>query len=227
MNQRRQLFEEIPKSLLAPLGNAPRGCALLNDGALCGVNLRGADLFHANLGFVNLFRADLSGAILSGANLFHANLWGADLSRAKLNGAFLGDANLSGANLSGADLFYANFRGADLFRADLSGADCDSTVFADVDRARQRALNRSTTRGLARLASIRFSARKGNPRTCSFAGVVCRRLSSFSSGLSLVRWSRSSLLMLHKLHHQEPDFAKGLHSKMRDMGFGGLSLPST
>jgi hypothetical protein len=71
-------------------------------------DLRGANLFRANL-----FRADLRGA-----NLFRANLFRADLRGAYLRGANLHGANLFGANLRGADL-----RGADLFGANLHGAE--------------------------------------------------------------------------------------------------------
>ncbi|ECP2020639.1 pentapeptide repeat-containing protein [Salmonella enterica] len=54
-------------------------------------------------------RADLRGADLRGAELFDANLCGADL-----RGANLRDANLCGADLRGADLRGANLCGADL-----------------------------------------------------------------------------------------------------------------
>ena len=54
-------------------------------------------------------RADLCGADLRGADLYIANLRGADLRGANLYGA-----NLRGADLRGADLYIANLRGADL-----------------------------------------------------------------------------------------------------------------
>ena len=62
---------------------------------LRGANLYGADLSGADLRGANLYGADLSGADLSWANLYEANLSGADLRW----------ANLSGANLSGANQF--------------------------------------------------------------------------------------------------------------------------
>ena len=62
-------------------------------------DLRGANLFGANLS-----DADLRGANLFGANLSDADLRGADLSCADLRGANLFGANLSDANLRGADL---------------------------------------------------------------------------------------------------------------------------
>ncbi|XJY63338.1 pentapeptide repeat-containing protein [Salmonella enterica subsp. enterica serovar Agona] len=62
-------------------------------------DLRGAELFDANL-----CGADLRGADLRGANLCGADLRGADLRGANLCGADLRGANLRGANLCGADL---------------------------------------------------------------------------------------------------------------------------
>ena len=78
-------------------------------------NLRGANLWGADLGGANLRGADLGGA-----NLWGANLWGADL----------GGANLWGANLRGADLGDADLRGANLRGADLGGADLTGTAGA-------------------------------------------------------------------------------------------------
>ena len=81
-------------------------------------DLRGANLFGANLS-----DADLPGADLSCANLRGADLSGADLSCANLRGANLFGANLSDADLPGADLSGANLRDADLSGANLRGAD--------------------------------------------------------------------------------------------------------
>ena len=73
-------------------------------------NLRGADLYDA----------DLWGANLRGANLYSTNLRGADLRVANLRGADLRGADLRGANLRGAELYSTNLRGADLYDADLN-----------------------------------------------------------------------------------------------------------
>ncbi|WZX60004.1 pentapeptide repeat-containing protein [Salmonella enterica subsp. diarizonae serovar 58:r:z53] len=102
-------------------------------------NLRGADLYDANLRDANLRGANLRGADLydanlrdadlRGANLYGANLRGADLYGANLYDANLRDANLRGANLRGADLYGANLRGADLRGADLYGANLPDLTF--------------------------------------------------------------------------------------------------
>ncbi|ECD9464199.1 pentapeptide repeat-containing protein [Salmonella enterica] len=88
--------------------------ANLHDADLRGANLYGADLHDANLRGANLRGANLRDADLYGANLHNADLRGADLRGADLRGADLHDANLRGANLYGADLHDANLRGANL-----------------------------------------------------------------------------------------------------------------
>ena len=90
---------------------------------LRGANLFGANLSDADLRCANLSDADLPGADLSCANLRGADLSGADLSCANLRGANLFGANLSDADLPGADLSGANLRDADLSGANLRGAD--------------------------------------------------------------------------------------------------------
>lgn len=66
----------------------------LIDKGKCIVNLRGATLHGAALGWLHL----------SGADLSNANLWRADLGGPKLSEAILITANLHGAILYGAKL---------------------------------------------------------------------------------------------------------------------------
>lgn len=73
-----------------------------------------ADLRGANLYEADLHEADLRGAYLRGANLRGADLYGANLRGAYLHGADLREANLRGADLSGANLHEADLHGADL-----------------------------------------------------------------------------------------------------------------
>ena len=108
--------------------------ANLSDADLRGANLSDADLPGADLSCANLRGADLSGANLSCANLRGANLFGANLSDADLPGADLSGANLRDADLPGADLSGANLRGADLSganlrNANLSGASMDQMIW--------------------------------------------------------------------------------------------------
>jgi uncharacterized protein YjbI with pentapeptide repeats len=81
------------------------------------LDLRGTDLRGANL-----YKADLQGALLDGANL-----WGARLDESRLQGAVFRGANLQEAVLDGAqlqgvtDLHKAHLDGAFLRRANLRG----------------------------------------------------------------------------------------------------------
>ncbi|EAV0620107.1 pentapeptide repeat-containing protein [Salmonella enterica] len=103
--------------------------ANLRGANLCGADLRGADLYDANLCGANLRGANLRGADLYDANLCGANLRGANLYDANLCGANLCGADLRGANLCGADLYDANLCGADLYGADLCDADLPDLTF--------------------------------------------------------------------------------------------------
>lgn len=81
-------------------------------------DLSGANLFEANLSWVNFKQADLREANLSTSKLYRTNFDGADLFKANLSGADflytdLLNANLSGANMAGVK----NLRQARLDRA--------------------------------------------------------------------------------------------------------------
>lgn len=71
----------------------------------------------------------LNGEGGSRADLRGANLFGANLSDADLRGANLRDADLPGADLSGANLRDADLSGANLRGADLSGASMDQMIW--------------------------------------------------------------------------------------------------
>jgi hypothetical protein len=86
-------------------------------------DLRGTNLFDADLFGAKLIRADLKAA-----NLREANLREADFTHAKLMGTDLCDADLSKADLSGANLKGTNLRDADLSMANLSGANLKGAV---------------------------------------------------------------------------------------------------
>jgi uncharacterized protein YjbI with pentapeptide repeats len=81
-----------------------------------------ADLSHAQLQGLSLWRADLREADLSDANLQGADLDHARLRAANLRHASMESASLWQASLRGADLSYAGLQRAKLDHADLSGA---------------------------------------------------------------------------------------------------------
>lgn len=88
-------------------------------------DLRGGDLWGADLRASELRQADLRGAELWGADLKESKLIEADLRGADLGAADLQGADLVLANLEGADLVAANLQGAELAGAKLQGANLD------------------------------------------------------------------------------------------------------
>jgi hypothetical protein len=105
---------------LANLQGAYLYGANFSNANLYGVNLSDANLYSVNLYVANLYGANFSNANLYGANLYGANLYGVNLSNANLEYADLTYANLSGADLSDANLIYTNLRGANLRGANLT-----------------------------------------------------------------------------------------------------------
>jgi hypothetical protein len=118
--------------------NGAKDCSLKEDTRL---DLKQADLSHAELGYTDLHNADLDHARLTHADLLWVNLNHADLRHADLDHAALWVANLSGADLRQADLDHAQLDGASLIGADLrdvtdwSGADLSN---ADLSGANLR-----------------------------------------------------------------------------------------
>ena len=114
------------------------------------IDLKGANLSHAHLPYIQLEesllqKADFRHAILAGSSLNHVdlsasnlsrtNLIAADLIRAKLAGANLTGAFLSGANLSGANLRKTNLTDCTLAGANLSGVDFSGAILKNTNMA--------------------------------------------------------------------------------------------
>jgi uncharacterized protein YjbI with pentapeptide repeats len=99
----------------------------LENGALVGCDLHGAnldgfDLKNANLSYTDLTGANISRANLSNSDLSNTNLQNANLSMTTLDGANISGARLVAADLSGAVLSNADLSKANLGRANLSGS---------------------------------------------------------------------------------------------------------
>ena len=105
-----------------------RGGADLALAEFSGYDLRGANLFYANL-----YGADLRRADLRDADLCHATLYGADLQRADLRDADLRSAHLYRSDLRWADLAFANLSGSYLRNAKLGNAKLYATYLYDTD----------------------------------------------------------------------------------------------
>jgi len=121
----------------------PAAALDLRGADLCHANLVGLALCEAHLADADLREADLNAADLDGADLQRADLHGANLIGADLSGAYLHEADLGRANLSRADLHSAqlneaSLRGANLTWANLMWADL---VGADLEGAQLRGAN--------------------------------------------------------------------------------------
>ena len=87
------------------------------------VDIDGANLVRADLGYINLSDTYLQHTLLNEAKLKSASLHRTNLKRADLSGACLRNAGLFKA-----DLYFTGLEGADLANADLSGADLREAV---------------------------------------------------------------------------------------------------
>lgn len=110
----------------------------LSGNTLSKVDLRYADLNHANLKNANLSRVDLRKSSLirtelSGAYINVVNLFGANLSRANMTNAILIETDLTGACLN-----EACFISAKLIQVDLSYADLTGTYLIGVDLSKAK-----------------------------------------------------------------------------------------
>jgi uncharacterized protein YjbI with pentapeptide repeats len=172
-------------------------------------DLRGADLRGADLCGTDIMGADLSDADLQGANLREAHLIAADLTNANLSNADLRDASLGNATL-----FEANLIGADLTSASLS-----RTALTNVDL--------SETKGLR-------SVKHFGPSTLGIDSIIKSRgriPEDFLSGCGVPEsWIANMPALIGSLQpiqfyscflsHStvDKDFARRLHSRMRDEG---------
>jgi hypothetical protein len=192
---------------------------------LRGANLNDADLVKAHLSRsdlsrANLWRAHLRGAYLNSADLSGANLSKADLSGANLRGANLAEANLTGANLteadlSGADLYRARLSEANLLRCDMSRARVGWTIFADIDLSVAEGLDSINHTGPSTIGldTIHRSNGKIPDAFLRNAGV----LDDFIQYLpSLVGKPFDFYSCFISYSHMDEEFAKRLHSRMRD-----------
>ena len=100
-----------------------RGSCLSTPFAVCGANLRDADLRRADFENAQLANSNFDNAILYGACLDSADLLGASLCDAKMASAKLHKTNLFEANLTNAKLGPSYLKGADLSCAILKSTD--------------------------------------------------------------------------------------------------------
>jgi len=163
--------------------------------------------------------ADLIGAILCYAELSDADLSGADLSRANLYGANLSRTDLRRANLRRANLHWANLLRADLTGANVGRACCGFTVFADVDLSRVKGLESLEQGGPSTVGVNTLFRSKGKIpdvflRGCGVPEYLIENQKALIGSMEPIQFY--SCFISHS--SKDEDFAKRLHSKMRDHG---------
>jgi uncharacterized protein YjbI with pentapeptide repeats len=119
--------------------------ALILHGSMCEVKMSGLVLENLDLRGADLYFAEVMGSNLSGADFSHADLTQVDFRRAKLRKANFSNANLERTDFTQADLREAVFDHAlfcftGLENTDLRGADLSKAVFeyGDVKRWNSR-----------------------------------------------------------------------------------------
>ncbi len=154
-----------------------------------------------------ILQPDLSGADLSGANLR-----GMALKRANLSGA-----HLSGAEFYGADLSEANLTGADLRETRLGGAYIVATIFTNLDLSDTQGLETVTHFGPSYIGTDTLFRSGGKIpesflRGCGIPDSLIEYLPSLLGAMEPIQFY--SCFISHSTKDEE--FAKRLHSKMRD-----------
>jgi hypothetical protein len=187
--------------------------------SLVGADLHGADLHGADLHFANLDGARLYQASLYEASFYKASLDSADLRRADLRGADLDRADLRRADLREADLRWADLRWAALGGADLGGAICNSTSFADVDLSEVKGLESvqhvgPSTLGTDTLIRSRGKIPEAFVRGCGLPDAWIANLPALIGALEPIQFYSCFV----SYSHADEEFARRLHSRLRDEG---------
>jgi hypothetical protein len=198
----------------AGLRDANFYCANLSGANLCGANLRDADFADANL-----YGANLSHAHFIDAKANHANFSDSTLIGAALLGANLSGANLSGANLGNAHLDGANLGGATLRNANLRDASCGGTIFANIDLSEVLGLceidhKSPSTIGIDTIFRSGGKIPDSFLRGCGVPEYLIENQKALIGSLEPIQFYSCFI----SYSTTDEDFAKRLHSKMREAG---------
>lgn len=190
-------------------------------------NLLGADLLEVNLSGVNLTRADLSyadlrcasirEANLTGVNLGNANCSATDLSYANLRGSDIHSANLGNANLNRADLMDANLNFATLQNTNLEKAIIGNTLFVDVDLSTVMGLETIDHRAPSQISIDTLYKSAGLIPKDFLRG--CGVPEDFIAFIPSIIGAREAIQFYScfiSFSTRDEDFARRLHSRMRD-----------
>jgi uncharacterized protein YjbI with pentapeptide repeats len=189
--------------------------------------LDGASLNRARLDCANFSGARLVGAKLIGASLWEATLDHASFMSAKLNGANLADtslqqtdfthADLSDTNLTTAHMFNTEFYGANLSNADFSDAHIIGCTFAHNDLSTVKGLETAHYYGPSEVGinTLYNSGGKISEvflRGCGVPDDFIAYLPSLVGIEDAIQFYSCFISYSHK----DGEFAKHLHSRMRD-----------
>ena len=203
----------------ADLSKTDLGLADLSQAKVIEADLSQADLFEVNLQDAKINRATLFEANLSEVNLCRADLTGANLSRARLSEVDFSFANLFEANLSGAIVTATNFRDAYLSGANLDGAACYQLILADVDLSDVKRLDSISHRGPSTIG-IDTILRSGGKipddflRGCGVPEYLIENQKALIGSLEPIQFYSCFI----SYSTMDEEFAKRLHSKMREAG---------
>ncbi len=204
-NRRRRKGEEIPILSSADLSGAMLSHADFTDADLSRADLRSADLCKANL----------SKATLTDTNLFSANLNDANLSGAELFGADLRNADLRNANMRSACLFWTNLSGAKMEGSSVEGAQCSRTVWGETDLSLVSGLGEIKHEGPSVLDVVTLQKTEGGIPQAFLEG--CGVPDNWITYLpSLIGKAIDLYSCFISYSHEDEEFCKRLHSRMRD-----------
>jgi uncharacterized protein YjbI with pentapeptide repeats len=170
---------------------------------------------HPDLRYVDLIGADLHNANFSSTDFNHSNLSGANL-----NNAFFYDSNLRETNLSGADLTWASLIAVDLGGSNLSEANFErvglagGTSFGDVDLSTVKGLQTIRHYGPSTIGVDTLFRSSGKIPIEFLRGAgVPEDLITFIPSLVGRAIEFYSCFISHS--HQDEEFSRRLHSRMR------------
>ncbi|MEP6667579.1 MAG: toll/interleukin-1 receptor domain-containing protein [Chthoniobacter sp.] len=192
------------------------------DAGLIGINLEGADLRNAKLRDADLFEANMRYANLEGADLCGAGMSMADLIRTNCQGAHLQMTDLTNsllfqAKLVESDLWRTNFSCAWLTETDFSKSRIEGTIFDEVDLSEARGLETVRHSGPSVIGISTIYASKGRIsevflRGCGVPESLIDYLPSLVGAQEGIRFYSCFI----SYSSEDEEFAKRLHSKMRD-----------
>lgn len=198
----------------ANLSGADLGEATLSGASFIDANLREANLSYCNLDHVFFFRADLTKAMVSDADVNGALFGGANLSGAILLGSTFSGANFREANLSEAVLEFANFSEADFNGADLTLANVGLTVFGNNDLSTVKGLETVRHSSPSTIGIDTLYRSDGRiPQVFLREAGVPEDFITFVS--SLVGSAIEFYSCFISYSHQDEEFSRRLHSRMR------------